>query len=505
MPIAPKVERSLATALRRAGLADQNATIVVGVSGGADSSALLYGLNNLRESCGIRLHVAHLNHDFRGEEADEDARFVEALAHELGLPVSVEKRDPIAYQQERRISSFEQGAREMRYDFMARVAREVGAPAVAVGHTSDDLAETVLLHILRGTGLPGLRGMTEVAPWPWPTGLATPQLFRPLLDISKAETEEYCRELGRSFRSDSGNTLFRFTRNRVRRELMPLLASEFNPRVREALVRLAHTSSQDLAYLEEHLDATWNDLVSENAEEPSSSSALGSIALDRSVLAALHPALRRMALRRAYTEVRGDPRRLRENHLQAMSELVESGLPEASLDLPAGLRFILNDNRATMAGGPSQADSDYPDLGGEFTVEIPTESSPYRVFQAGEWQVTLTLASRVTLSSSQQYFEHRAILALDGPETVITLRNRQNGDRFQPLGMMGTKKLKDFFVDDKVLRSRRDKVPLLVTGRGIAWVVGYRIAEWAKVPDDCPPDAAVLLVSFEPSDSAAAV
>ena len=503
MPVAPKVERTLAAALHRAGLSNHNATLVVGVSGGADSTALLYGLNNLRERCGIRLHVAHLNHDFRGEEADEDARFVESLAHELGLPVSVEKRDPIAYQQERRISSFEQGAREMRYDFLARVASEVQAPAVAVGHTSDDLAETVLLHILRGTGLPGLRGMAETSPWPWPAGLTTPVLFRPLLDISKSETEEYCRELGRSFRSDSGNSLFRFTRNRVRRELMPLLASEFNPRIREALVRLAHTSSQELAFLEEHLEASWNDLVSGRRQVPSDGAGPASIALDRPGLAALHPALRHMALRRAYTEVNGDPRRLRENHLHAMSDMVESGLSEGSLDLPAGLRFSVNGNRATLAGGGQEEDAHYPELGEEFAIEVPTESAPHRVYRAGEWQVTLTLTSRVTLSSVQNYFEHRALLVLEGKENVITLRNRQNGDRFQPLGMTGTKKLKDFLGDANVPRWRRDKVPLLVTERGIAWVVGYRIAEWAKVPDDCPPDTALLVGSFEPADSAA--
>ena len=161
MPVVSEVDRKVTAALRRAGLASAEAAgaaIVVGVSGGADSSALLYSLHRLKDRLGLHLHVAHLNHDFRGEEADEDARFVEALANELGLPVSVEKRDPMAYQRERHISSFEQGAREMRYEFMAAVAHRVGAPAVAVGHTSDDLAETVLLHILRGDRLTRFAG-----------------------------------------------------------------------------------------------------------------------------------------------------------------------------------------------------------------------------------------------------------------------------------------------------------------------------------------------------------
>ena len=158
MPTVSQVDRKVAAALRRSGLVGGKETLVVGVSGGADSSALLYSLNHLRDACEIALHVCHLNHDFRGEEADEDARFVESLARELGLPFTVEKRDPIAYQKEQGISSFEQGAREMRYEFMSRTAHQVGARAVAVGHTSDDLAETVLLHILRGTGLHGLAG-----------------------------------------------------------------------------------------------------------------------------------------------------------------------------------------------------------------------------------------------------------------------------------------------------------------------------------------------------------
>ena len=243
MSVVSNVDGQVLASLRRAGYADSDVTLMVGVSGGADSTTLLHSLHRLSRSHRISLHVAHLNHDFRGDEADEDARFVEALAQKLGLPVTVEKRDPIAYQRDRGISSFEQGAREMRYEFMAKIAERAGAVAVAVGHTADDLAETVLLHILRGSGLPGLRGMTEVAPWPWPTGLESPALFRPLLEVNKADTVEYCRELGQDFRLDSGNFLFRFTRNRVRQNLMPYLAAEYNPRVREALVRLARTSA----------------------------------------------------------------------------------------------------------------------------------------------------------------------------------------------------------------------------------------------------------------------
>ncbi len=170
-----RIERLAGASLRRCGISSVHSTgnsgkgatpLVVGVSGGPDSTALLYCLYRLRKAWDLQLHVAHLNHDFRGEEADADAEFVTNLALELDLPVTVEKRDPLAYQRERGISSFEQGARELRYAFLAKVAASIGAKAVAVAHTADDQAETVLLHILRGAGLGGLRGMTELAPWP---------------------------------------------------------------------------------------------------------------------------------------------------------------------------------------------------------------------------------------------------------------------------------------------------------------------------------------------------
>ena len=157
--------------------------------------------------------------------------------------MTVVKEDPHEYQRVRGISSFEQGAREMRYAFLARVATEAGARAVTVGHTLDDLAETVMLHVLRGSGLYGLRGMREVSDWPWPAEAAELKLFRPLLDVTKAQTVEYCNEIGCAYREDSGNYMWRFTRNRVRQDLMPKLAEDYNPQVRNALVRLARTAA----------------------------------------------------------------------------------------------------------------------------------------------------------------------------------------------------------------------------------------------------------------------
>ena len=463
MPVVAQTERKVAAALQRAGLAGRGATIVVGVSGGADSSTLLYSLNRLRQSCQVDLHVAHLNHDFRGEEADEDARFVEALAHELGLPVSVEKRDPMAYQRERHISSFEQGAREMRYEFLSALANGLGAPAVAVGHTLDDQAETVLLHILRGTGLHGLRGMTETAPWPWPPGLDAPTLFRPLLEVTKAETVEYCRELGRDFRQDSGNSLFRFARNRVRQELLPWLASDFNPRVRESLVRLATTASLDLDFLEQELARVWPEVaVPDPAPAADGVAAPQQVAFYREALGSLHPALLRLALRRAYVAVNGDARRLRENHLRAMTELVTSGRTAGALVLPGGLVFEVSARQVAVAMVGQREERPFPELGGPHSISINPAVVGSEISWAGPWRVTVDVMERGHVDNLRPPNDFVTYLNPEALSGGFVVRNRLPGDRFQPLGMQGEKSLHDFLIDAKVPQAWRDHVPLVV-------------------------------------------
>ena len=496
MSVLSDVDAKVATSLRRAGLADRGLKLVVGVSGGADSSTLLYSLNRLRPVCAIDLQVAHLNHDFRGEEADEDARFVQSLAGELGLPVTVEKRDPIAYQRERQISSFEQGAREMRYDFMARVAQRVGAPAVAVGHTSDDLAETVLLHIMRGAGLHGLRGMTEIASWPWPAGLESPVLFRPLLQVSKAETEEYCKELGRSFRQDSGNLMFRFTRNRVRRQLMPLLAEEYNPQIRDALVRLSHTASLDLAYMEGELERVWPDLLAPGIGSSETADGAKVVSLRRQAFNDLHLALKRLALRRAYVAVRGDSRRLLENHLLSMTEFTSYERKTGILNLPGGIFLRLSDTEISLSTGETVRGCPLPEMEGTYHLNSQNIAEHNKGHLIGQWYVTFETVRLENLQELRPPDDFTAYFDPSALGSRLTVRKRLPGDRFQPLGMRSLKKLQNYFIDSKVPREWRNRVPLLVGERGIAWVVGYRIADWAKVPEEMPGDAEALRVTF---------
>ncbi len=496
-----RVERLASASLSRCGFFGEGASpLVVGVSGGPDSTALLYCLYRLGKAWDLKLHVAHLNHDFRGEEADADAEFVTNLALELDLPVTVEKQDPLAYQRERGISSFEQGARELRYAFLAKVATSIGATAVAVAHTADDLAETVLLHILRGAGMHGLRGMTELAPWPWPVNLPQLQLLRPLLEATKAETVAYCNSLGRSFRVDTGNALPRFTRNRVRQSLLPLLAEEYNPRIRESLVRLAHTASLELDFLETETDAIWPQVLVDPEEGKAEEGDAGSVSLHRLALSKLHPALQRMVLRRAYILVAGDARRLRESHLKAMADAVGRRSSGQTLQLPGGWRLHVTYDFLRLTKNPA-LECPYPPLTGEYPVSLPQSTGEVAVTRLEGWEISIQI---VTTPGAEQIAQARPFAAYLGPSALgpealgpgLHIRSRRPGDRFQPLGMAHQKKLQDFFTDDRIPESWRDRVPLLITERGIAWVVGHRIAEWARVRSLAGDHDQVYAVTF---------
>ncbi len=483
MTLTSSFERDVASSLRRAGLSGRGAQVVVACSGGPDSTALLRSLHRLRAQHQLSLHVAHLNHDFRGAEADHDAAFVQRLSDRLGLPCSIDKQDPIAYQRARNVSSFEQAAREMRYSFLGAVAASVGASAVALGHTSGDQAETVLLHVLRGAGIQGLRGMAEVADWPWPSPTSGPILYRPLLATSKADTAAYCRHLGQTFREDSGNYLWRFTRNRIRLDLMPRLARDYNPRVREALLRLSRAAAEEADYLESELDQRWGS-VADVAE--------GNVSLDAKALAVLHPALQRHALRRAYASAAGDTRALSESHLDAVLALLRSRRGGRGIDLPRGVRARMEAGVLHIAvGGPAKR---LPVVQGEHSFRVPRETGEILRTELDGWQLHLQVAEASGLECCADPVGRRYTVRLrrDALGELVSVRGRSPGDRFQPFGMSGTKKLQDFFTDAKVPRGQRDSIPLLVCDRGIAWVVGHRVADWAKAGDD----ATVLQATF---------
>ena len=440
--------------------------LVVAVSGGPDSLALLYALHRLRDELGLALHVAHLDHRLRGQDSAADAEFVAQTCAKLGIDYTVEDVDVLAFRREHRMS-LEEAAREVRYRFLANVAEQVGAEAVVLGHTSDDQVETVLMNVIRGSGLRGLRGMMPVSKQRIAGSDLT--LFRPLLNLPKQDTIAYCEALHLTPRADESNRSMEMTRNRIRLELLPLLR-DMNPAFGDAALRLSRNAVDALAVVDKAVDEAWSDAVTEEGE---------SIRIDRERFFELDAALRSHLVIRALSHVKGDTQGIERIHVDdAVNAVIESS--GSQLHLPGGLRLIVEQRSAHL-----YAEDDV-------FASSSFDASPLAVpglKTVGGWRISterIKIASEDRSSGtywhSAEQFVERFGRGVD--VSSLAVRSRVPGDRFQPLGMSGTKKLKDFMIDEKVPGLMRDGVPLIVTSRGIAWVVGWRIAEWAKVDDD---------------------
>ncbi len=441
------------------GLIEPGARVLAAVSGGPDSTCLLLTLAALRSSLRFELRAAYFDHGLRGERAaGRERRYVERLAVALDVPFQRGGGDTRALAARRKLS-LEEAARELRYGFLARAARKAGCAVVAAGHTKDDQTETVLLHLLRGSGLRGLAGIAPSAAWPVVGRRAEPpRLVRPLLVLSRTETEACCRETGFAALRDPTNRSRAYLRNRVRHELLPALR-RYNPRVEDALARLAAAAAADV----EALETLAVEAIARGAD--------GTVRLDRRRLASLPPALRRHAVRFAVAAVVGDARGLTERHVAAVLRAA-AGPTGARLDLPRGLRVEVRRDAVVLAKGRRPSPRPLPQ--GQAPLPVPGTAS------FGPWRIEAKLLARAPrdLASGGGL---TAYLDATACGSKLSVRRRRAGDRFHPLGLSSPKKLQDFLVDAHVPRAERDALPLVCSERGIAWVAGLRVAEWAKV------------------------
>jgi tRNA(Ile)-lysidine synthase len=428
--------------------------LLVAVSGGQDSLALLLILSRLADELGVDLSVAHFDHRLRSrEEARGDEAAVAALARELGLPFAAGSGD-VRARARRRGESIEEAARQLRYAFLRREAGRAGASAVALGHTQDDRAETVLLHLLRGSGLDGLIGLRARSGWPFGRG---PALVRPLLAVSRAETLRYCRESGLTPREDPTNLLLDATRNRIRHELLPALRA-FNPRIEEALCRLGDAAAATADYVDAAADAEWRSLAS---------AAEGGVAFARKRFGSLAPAVRARLLRRAVRRLAGPAADLEAVHIAAVEEALAKG--GGAVSLPHGLNASVGRREVRVSASEAKAAGPIP--------ETPL-AVPGRTDLPG-WVAVAELMPPPLAPRPRTRFE--AWLDADALGPAVVVRSRRPGDRLRPLGLGGERKVQDVLVDAKVQQEERDGVPLVCASWGVAWVVGHRLDERAAL------------------------
>jgi len=448
-------------------------TVLVAVSGGPDSVALVHLLHDLRIELGCRLAVAHFNHLTRGAQSDADEEMAAQVAGRLGLPFRAGRGDvPSAVG---RGASLQVAAREKRYAFLREAAAFFGARRVALGHHADDQAETVLQHVLRGSGLRGLAGMPPVR------GI----FIRPLIEVRRQELEAYLAARGLSYRTDPSNFKTVYNRNRVRLELIPFLASGYNPRVVDSLNHLAQACREDEEYLAGEARAAW-ERIGSGDNRP---------AVELGGLQRLPAALAARVVRTAWEKLRGNPDGLSFPQTRAVLDLASGGRTGAVLHLPGGVRVrrtythLLFEQGTDGESCPPAVDRAFirplqvpgrtpvPELGCVFTASTPQVCPPLKSLPPTE-----------------------VVLDLGRTGGELHVRVRRPGDLFWPLGLPGRIKLKKFFIDRKVPRGKRERWPLVAAGDEIVWVAGLQPGHSCRVTEHTRRFVHLRLEGWPPGD-----
>ncbi|MBI3269186.1 MAG: tRNA lysidine(34) synthetase TilS [Planctomycetes bacterium] len=436
--------------------------IVAGVSGGSDSVALLGLLSAAASAQGWQLHVGHLEHGLRGEEGRADAAFVEDLAKKLGVPCRVERADVAALAAELG-EGLESAGRQARYQFLARFAEEVGATKVAVAHTMDDQAETVLLRIFRGAGLRGLRGILPSRPV---LGGSPVLLVRPLLGARREELADWLARQGLEHREDASNEDPRFMRNRVRAEALPGLKRIFGRDPAPGLARIADTACLAWDAAEARAREFWDGA----AADPS-----GDLVAEEARLRQVPEAFRIAVWMEGIRRLKGNLGGIAAGHYDRLEKASAQPGP-FRLDLPAQVRIEWEHGRFRLRRGPreeSPAQEAVPlAVPGRANLEGMRLSVTAEVREAG----LSNLAGSFPLKGP-----HEEYVDADRVRGRLVVRPRRSGDRFQPLGAPGHKNVKKYLINRKVPRSERANCLLVADDEGPVWVLGHAIAERVKL------------------------
>ncbi len=442
----PALELQVQRTIRKYGMVQPGDRVLVAVSGGADSTALLLCLQHISPTLGLTLVAAHLNHRIRGAEADADEEFVRDFCAGLQVPLLSQSSDVRRSARERR-KNLEEAAREERHTFLRRAALEMGAQKVALGHTLNDQAETVLMRLLRGSGLEGLSSIRPVL-----DGL----FIRPLLECGRRQIIPYLDSQGASFREDSSNRDVRYRRNRIRLELIPYLEEHFNPEVFETLGRYAAMARGVSDYLTTQ---------ARQSLEALRTSSNDGVSLSVGRLLQHHPAMQSWILRLAIKESRGSLRGIAARHIEDLLALCRPGKSGRRLELPGKILAIRQFDNLELLRAGILAHTEY-----YYEMEIPGECA---LAEAG-----LTLCAKVVLRrdlpAQVKDSPERVHLDADTLPEDLVVRSRRPGDRY---GDPKRRKVKKMMINERIPLRSRATLPMVVARDTIIWIPGFRASE----------------------------
>lgn len=435
--------------------------MLIAVSGGADSVALVYALHFLKKRYGISITLAHLNHGIRGRAADQDAVFVRELAWRLNLRCEQGRADIPRMAKERGVS-LEMAARQSRYEFLTRTARAVGANCVATAHTADDQVETVLLKLTRGAGPQGVTGI------PYCAERHGVRVVRPCRDVTHTEAVRFLRRHGLAWREDKSNLDMTFLRNRVRRQVLPLLESKLNPQVRRAILRTAELLREENEWLDSIARGLWSECAGGAKRNELNVEKLNGLPL----------AARRRILRLWLVAGGVDADPLGFEAIENIERLLAAPRGTRAVPVSGGVRVVCRYGKLVLEKGPVVA-------GGAFRerVAVPGET----VLPDHGLRIVTKRATGIIRKRGVRTGHLPAAASIGGKVSALYVRSWKPGDRIKPFGMKGTRKLQDLFVDQKVPRDRRDRIPVFECRGEIVWIPGYRIARGWEVRNPRSP------------------
>lgn len=460
MNLPQQVGEAVRTAAAYSGFDPDKDFIVIGVSGGPDSLALLHLLRQFIQA--ENLIVAYLDHGLRPNSAAE-SDFVAAASR--GLRYQTKKVD-VAELARGQGLSIEEAGRMARYDFLARLAHDVGARFIAVGHNADDQVETILMHLLRGSGAAGLIGMQPVSPL---TGHSGMWLLRPLLAVPRVEIEAYCREKGLEPVMDESNEDITFLRNRIRHELLPILES-YNPQFRRRMLEMSAIVAADEAFMTSAVAQAWE--ISLRQEE------MGRVVMDRDAWRGCSLSLRRRMLRRAIATIDPNGRDVGFRALESARVVAETGETGSRADLPGGIVLLVQYGHLIIQATTADPALSLPQLSDvtEITFPIPGE-----VGLANGWWITAEWMDSPDLPAIVANKDPWAAYLSLGDTSALIVRPRRRGERMHPLGMPAETKIKEIMINRKIPGYSRARWPVIATMDHAVWIAGHVTDQRARV------------------------